>query len=58
MTLKCVHSMSLSFFILDASFLVGKVVFIIGVLSKLKIRQEKWDTFALIGEIKKQIKLR
>ena len=48
--------MSLSFFILDASFLVGKVVFIIGVLSKLKIRQEKWDTFALIGEIKNKLR--
>lgn len=42
------------FFILNASFLDGKAVFISGVLPKLKIREEKWDTLALIGEIKKQ----
>lgn len=42
------------FFILNASFLDGKAVFIIAVLPKLKIRQEKWDILALIGQIKKQ----
>ena len=42
------------FFILNASFLDGKAVFIIAVLPKLKIRQENWDILALIGQIKKQ----
>ena len=50
--------MSLSFFTLINSFLNKKAGFIIGVLLKLKIRQEKWGIFSLIGQITKKIKWR
>ena len=48
--------MSLLFFTLIASFSNEKAVFIIGVLPKLKIRQELYDSFSLTGQITKQIK--
>ena len=49
MTLNCARSMSLLFFTLIASFSNEKAVFIIGVLLKLEIRKEKWDSYSLIG---------